>query len=102
MAFNDGGISRLAGFLEKTAQLENKLTRIREQADEIIDELTNRRLGTYYQKEGDEAVGTKQALAQEVIAALRQRASRFGELLYALQLPSERLRSIYLRSEEEA
>ena len=102
LSFNDGGISRLAGFLEKTAQLENKLTRIREQADAMIDELTNRRLGTYYQKERAEAVGTKEALAREVITALGKRASRFGELLYALQLPAERLRSIYLRSEEEA
>lgn len=102
LAFDDGGIGRLAGFLEKAARLENKLTRIREQADTIVDELANHRLGAYYQKEGAEAVGTKKALAKETVGVLTRRASRFGELLKALQLPSERLRSIYLRSEEEA
>lgn len=102
LAFDDGGMSRLAAFLEMTARLDNKLLRIREQADEIISELTDRRLGAYYQKEGDEALSTKEALAQEVIATLKKRASRFGELLYALQLPSERLRSIYLRSEDDS
>ena len=101
MKFDDGGMGRLAGFLEKAAKLENKLARIREQADTIIDELANHRLGAYYQKEGAEAVDTKTALAREVVGVLNKRASRFGELLKALQLPAERLRAIYLRSEED-
>ena len=101
MTFDDGGMGRLAGLLEKAARLENKLARIREQADTIIDELANHRLGAYYQREGAEAVDTKTALARDVVTVLNKRASRFGELLKALQLPAERLRSIYLRSEEE-
>ncbi len=102
LSFNDGGISRLTGFLATAAQLENKLARITEQVEHIIDDLVNHRLGAYYQKDGDEAVGSKERLAGGVVKALGSRGSRFGELLNALQLSADRLRPIYLRAEESS
>ncbi|HHJ16975.1 MAG TPA: hypothetical protein ENJ80_09790 [Gammaproteobacteria bacterium] len=100
LAFNDGGISRLAAYLDQAARLEHKLARIGEQVEHMIDDLVNHRLGAYYQKEGDEAVGGKERMAAEVVKVLGGRGSRFGELLHAMQLSADRLRPIYLRAEE--
>ncbi len=100
LAFNDGGIDRLAQYLESTARLEIKLERIREQLDAIVQEVAEHRLGNYYHREGAAEVENKKRLTERVVAALRRRPDRFGELLSALYPSSEHLRALYLRAED--
>ncbi len=102
LSLNDGGISRLADYLDGVAQPETKLARIGEQVDEVIEELVRHRFGAYYRAEGAAEVDNKHRLAERVVGGLRQRANRFADLLRALQPPREGLRSLYLRADEVA
>ena len=102
LRFNDGGIARVAEYLGGVALAETKFTRIREQVEAVVEELTRHRFGTYYRAEGAAEVDSKRHLAERVIAALRQRPNRFADLLRALQPPREALRALYLRADEAA
>jgi len=96
---NDGGISRLADYLEGAARIELKLERIREQLDEETVDVAENRLGGYFQKEGAAEVEQKQQIVDAVTTDLRspKKLARFGELLKSLQPSVEQLRARYLR-----
>jgi hypothetical protein len=96
---NDGGITRLAEYLAGAARIELKLNRIQEQLDEETDDVAEKRLGAYFQKEGAAEVEQKQALVKAINADLRtpRKLARFGELLAAMQPSVEQLRARYLR-----
>lgn len=99
LAINDGGMGRLAAYLEGVASREAKLLRIGEQVRHIGEDLATRWLGHYFQAEGGDEVLKKRALAERVAGAIEERADGFGELLYFLQPPAEPLRRLYLRAE---
>jgi hypothetical protein len=100
LRFNDGGIARVAEYLSGVALPETKLTRIREQLEAVVADLTRHRFGPYYRAEGAAEVEGKRQLAERVIGALRQRPNRFADLLRVLQPPREGLRALYLRADE--
>ena len=85
LSLNDGGVSRLMDYLAGVARPEVKLERIREQVDDILDDLVNRRLGAYYRQEGAAEVENKKRIADLVIRSLGERADRMGDLLRILQ-----------------
>ncbi len=100
MTLNDGGIARLAGYLGEVSSSQSKLDRIAEQIDAIVSELVEHRFAGYYRQEGAAEVENKQRLVERVLAALKPRAGRFGELIAMLQPSREGLRAIYLRSDD--
>jgi hypothetical protein len=100
MTLNDGGIARLAGYLGEVSSPRSKLDRIAEQVDAIVSELVEHRFAGYYRQEGAAEVENKQRLVDRVLAALKPRAGRFGELIAMLQPSREGLRAIYLRSDD--
>ena len=99
---NDGGVSRLMEYLAGVARPEVKLGRIREQLDDILDDLINRRLGVYYRQEGAAEVENKKRIADRVIKSLSERADHMGDLLRILQPSKDHLRALYLRSGEHS
>ncbi|WP_114393935.1 virulence factor SrfC family protein [Oleisolibacter albus] len=98
---NDGGMSRLAGYLRQVARLEVKLERIAEQVAQIRHDLVEVQLGRYYRADGADAVARKRLLAEQVTTALTEQATFFGELLRLLQPGPEHLRSLYVQAEED-
>ncbi len=100
LALNDGGITRLAEYLDGVASPENKRARIAEQLDAIADDLVRHRFAAFYQQEGAAEVEGKQRLAERVLDALKPRASRFAELLGLLQPSHSGLRALYLRADD--
>jgi len=99
---NDGGMSRLAAYLERVCVIESKWQRIGEQLDAVVDELVVHRFGAYYYREGAAEVENKKRLAERVIAALRRRPDAMGELLWGLLPSDDLLRSLYLRTENQS
>lgn len=102
MSLNDGGVSRLMDYLADVARPEVKSERIREQLDDILDELINRRLGAFYRREGAAEVENKKRIADLVIKSLSEHADRIGDLLHILQPSKDHLRALYLRAEEDS
>jgi hypothetical protein len=100
-SLNDGGVSRLMDYLAGVARPVVKLERIREQVDDILDDLINRRLGAYYRREGAAEVENKKRIAELVVKALSERADRIGDLIRILQPSKDHLRALYLRAEED-
>ena len=96
---NDGGMGRLAAYLNGVAVLDRKLERISAQVERVAEEVTNNRLAPYFQSEGAEEESRKREIAERVDAVIREQPDSFGELLSALQPASERLRGLYLRAE---
>ncbi|NWC64568.1 putative virulence factor [Cedecea sp. P7760] len=96
LALNDGGISRLTDALRGVAHLDFKLQRLREQLQQCRTETGDRRLGRWFEKEGDSQKAKKQAIAQELWKGLSTRAHAMGELLNYLELPTNELNNIYL------
>ncbi len=99
LTVNDGGMTRLAQYLDKVASMQRKLERIEAQVSRIIDEIGSHRLDPYFQAEGAGEVEKKRAIAERVSAAVRSQPDGFGELLYQLQPSSEKLRTLYLHTE---
>jgi len=102
LRLNDGGVSRLMDYLAGVARPEVKLERIREQLDDILDDLVHRRLGAYYRQEGAAEVENRRRIAERVIGSLSDRADRIGDLLHVLQPSKDHLRGLYLRAEEDS
>jgi hypothetical protein len=100
LAFNDGGVSRLADYLGLVAQPRQKLERIQEQVDELTRELVRHRFGHYYRAEGAAEVEAKRRIADKLIKALARKPDRMGDLIAMLQPTRDQLRALYLRSEE--
>ncbi len=98
---NDGGMSRLAGYLREVARPEVKLSRIAELVDQVEHELVHAHLGRYHRADGADAVARKRQRADAVLGALGEQATFFGEVLRLLQPNAEHLRAIYVRADEE-
>lgn len=99
VGINDGGMNRLADYLAGVAVLQTKLDRIKEQIDQITEEIADHRLAIYYQAEGAGEVEKKQRIGEQVSDAIVSNPDAFGELLFSLQPSSEQLRRLYLRAE---
>jgi hypothetical protein len=99
LSVNDGGMTRLASYLQEVAVLATKLDRIDEQVSRITEEIAEHRLAPYFQAEGAGEVTKKQEIAERVAGTIEERPDGFGELLYGLQPSSEQLRRLYLRAD---
>ncbi len=95
---DDGGMRRLAAYLDEVALPEIKLERIAEQVD-IKAATVSSWLDPYFFAEGADALQKKKKVADEVAAAVEEHADSFGELLAQLQPLAEHLRRLYLRTE---
>ncbi len=93
---NDGGMKRLARYLDRVADEEIKPARIAEQVRVMADTI-NTRFDRYYFAEGAAQAEQKKQIADAVRAAIEEHADCFGELLAQLQPPAEHLRRLYLR-----
>lgn len=96
---NDGGMQRLAAYLDQAVDQRTKLARITEQVQRVTDEITVKRLDLYYHPEGAGELEKKQAIAALIATAIQEHADSFGELLFHLQPPAEHLRQLYLRGD---
>lgn len=106
LAPNDGGMKRLAAYLDRVALKEIKLERIAEQVRGSA-ETVGLWLAPYFFADGADAYEKKKKLAEEVSAAITdaehpERAESFGEFLARLQPSAEILRRLYLRTEATA
>ena len=95
---NDGGMKRLAAYLDRVALKEIKLERIGEQV-RTKAETIGKWFDPYFFAEGAGQLEKKKRLAEAVSAAIEEHADSFGELLACLQPPAEHLRRLYLRTE---
>lgn len=96
---DDGGMERLAAYLDQAVDQRTKLARIAEQVQRVTDDVTVARLGPYYFAEGAGELEKKQTIAARIAAAIQEHADSFGELLFHLQPPAEYLRQLYLRAD---
>lgn len=96
---NDGGMGRLAGYLQTVSAPEIKLNRIAEQVAEVRANLIDRRLAGYFHAGGVGEVEKKTQLAGAVSAAVEEHADAFGELVFAMQPSAEHLRRLYLSAD---
>ncbi|MDO6406487.1 virulence factor SrfC family protein [Pantoea phytobeneficialis] len=96
LKLNDGGVSRLTGALRGVAHLTFKLDRLREQLKQCRIETAEKRLGRWYQHDGDGQLEKKQAIAKELWQGLTASPQSLGEMISRLDLPSHELNNIYL------
>jgi hypothetical protein len=101
LTLNDGGVGRLADYLVSVARPGLKLERIREQVEEITEELVRHRFGPYYREEGAAELAAKRRISEKIIQALSRKPDRMGDLIQMLQPAKDHLRALYLRSEDE-
>ena len=99
LELNDGGMTRLAALLDRTASLDVKLGRIRSEVDAVAKALVDRDLGPYFRGEGSAETERKRAKAQALVKALAPRAALIGDLINCLFPPPEHLRGLYLHVE---
>jgi len=99
LRLNDGGMERLAAYLNGVAVAETKLARIAEQLACLAEEIAAHRLGPYFAAAGADEVEQKEAFAARVDKAVKEYLDPFGELLFRLQPPSEQLRQLYLKAD---
>ena len=98
---NDGGMKRLAAYLDRIASKEIKLERIGEQVRTKTDTI-GKWFDPYFFAEGAGQVERKKRIVEAVRAAVEEHADSFGELLACLQPPAEHLRRLYLRVDLDA
>lgn len=96
LELNDGGMGRLTKALRGVAHLEFKLARLQQQLEQCREETGNRRLGRWYEKDGDGQLVKKQAIAKELWQGLSACSHSMGELINRLDLPTQELNNIYL------
>lgn len=96
LKLNDGGIARLTNALRGVAHLEFKLERLREQLKQCRIETAEKRLGRWYQHDGDGQLSKKQAIAKDLWQGLSASPQNLGALISRLDLPSHELHNIYL------
>ncbi|MFO1119621.1 MAG: virulence factor SrfC family protein [Rhodospirillales bacterium] len=100
---NDGGMKRLAMYLDRVALKEIKLERI---AEQVLSgaETIGKWFAPYFRADDTGELEKKKKLAEEVSDAIKdpehpERAESLGELLARLQPSAEILRRLYLRTE---
>ncbi|ROW36330.1 hypothetical protein C3454_12310 [Citrobacter europaeus] len=96
LELNDGGMGRLTKALRGVAHLEFKLARLQQQLEQCREETGDRRLGRWYEKDGDGQLVKKQAIAKELWQGLSACSHSMGELINRLDLPTQELNNIYL------
>ncbi|KDF13349.1 hypothetical protein AF42_03451 [Citrobacter freundii MGH 56] len=96
LELNDGGMGRLNKALRGVAHLEFKLARLQQQLEQCREETGDRRLGRWYEKDGDGQLVKKQAIAKELWQGLSACSHSMGELINRLDLPTQELNNIYL------
>ncbi|WP_312215284.1 virulence factor SrfC family protein [Pantoea vagans] len=101
LRFNDGGISRLTKGLAGVAKLEFKSDRLREQLKQCRIEKVDKRLGRWYQHDGDGQLSKKQAIAKELWKGLSAYPQSMGEIISRLDISSHELSNIYLSIREQ-
>jgi hypothetical protein len=101
LGIDDGGMTRLAEFLQSVCLLTTKWQRIGEQVSRVRQEIGENRLLPYFQSEGADEVEKKRVNAEKLYRAIIESPDGFGELLYKLQLDGEQLRRLYLAIENE-
>ncbi len=102
LGINDGGMTRLAEFLQSVCLLASKWERIGEQISRIRAEIGEHRLLPYFQSEGAGEVEKKRQCAERLYQAVVESPDGFGELLYRLQPDGEQLRRLYLAADNGA
>lgn len=104
LQINDGGIKRFSESFKDVANTEFKLSRIRDQLTECLDDLTTHGLSSWYQSDGDGAMAAKRGQAQLILQQVGKNQAIVGELIDNLQLPSDGVRDLYLSGiyEEES
>lgn len=99
LGINDGGMTRLAEYLQSVCLLASKWDRIGEQVTKIRQEIGEHRLLPYFQTEGAGEVEKKKRCADRLYEAVVESPDGFGELVYRLQPDGEQLRRLYLAAE---
>ncbi|MDZ7279151.1 putative virulence factor [Pantoea eucrina] len=101
IALDDGGISYLTQALRGIAHLDFKLERLRAQLNDCSVMTAEKRLGRWYQHDGDGQLSKKQAIAKTLWQGLSASPHCLGEVMDRLDLPSSVLHNIYLSIPEE-
>lgn len=103
LTLNDGGMTRFSQALVPVSDINFKLGRIREQLNELLDQLLPR-LDAYYEPGGEDERARKKELANKIVGPFvkQSRHQVLGELLAALALPDEQLRQLYLSGDFES
>jgi hypothetical protein len=103
LKLNDGGISRLTSALRNVAHIEFKLKRLQTQLTHYRHEMGDNQLGRWYEKDGDDQIVKKQAIAKDLWQGLSACSHSMGELIDRLDLPTHDLHNIYLsiRNQDE-
>ncbi|WP_333849806.1 virulence factor SrfC family protein [Leclercia sp.] len=96
LELNDGGMGRLTKALRGVAHLDFKLQRLQQQLEQCRKETGDRRLGRWYEKDGDGQIVKKQAIAKELWQGLSACSHNMGEMIDRLVLPAQALNNIYL------
>lgn len=93
LELNDGGATYLSKHFEYVTDPSIKNNRLKDQLIQISHKLVE--LLPTPAKDGAAAIEKKTNLAHHIIDCLGTRIDDFGELLYRLQLPEERIRRLY-------
>ncbi|NMP26203.1 hypothetical protein GW590_04865 [Rahnella sp. SAP-1] len=96
LRLNDGGASRLSEALHGVANLDFKLQHLHQQLLQCRHETGDQRLGRWYEKDGDDKLVKKQAIAKELWQGLSVCPQSMGEMIGRLDLPTYELNNIYL------
>lgn len=96
LALNDGGMFRLTQALRGVAHLDFKLQRLRQQLQSCRQEIGDRRLGRWFEQDGDGQKAKKQAIAKQLWQGLSACSRSMGEMINRLDLPTHELNNIYL------
>ena len=99
MTLNDGGIARLGDYISQVAVRANKLSRLKEQLDQTINNVIEGRLSDWYNPSGADEVKARAKRAKDLTDELSGKAKLLGYLQSELLLPDERVRSLYLSSD---
>lgn len=100
LSLNDGGMQRLADYLETVALKSLKLERINEQLQEIQRDLIGHHLEKWYQSGGEEELQVKRRNAATILRFMQSRPYLQGALLDYL-LPSRKsLYDLYMQEKE--
>ncbi|MFI3039176.1 virulence factor SrfC family protein [Atlantibacter hermannii] len=96
LELNDGGMARLTRALRGVAHLDFKLQRLQHQLEQCRLDTGDHRLGRWYEKDGDDQIVKKQAIAKDLWQGLSACSHSMGEMIERLVLPTQELNNIYL------
>ncbi|MEQ4924604.1 putative virulence factor [Proteus hauseri] len=100
LSLNDGGMQRLADYLETVALKSLKLERINEQLQEVQRDLIGHHLEKWYQSGGEEELLVKRRNAETILRFMQSRPYLQGALLDYLLPPRKALYDLYMQEKE--